>query len=289
MLRKLVLFLDAIKFPHTLFALPFAVLSAAWAARGVPETATIIGLLAAMVTARSAAMMFNRIADRRLDAENPRTADRALPRGRISIPAAWTFTLVMSAGFVASAALLNRLCLYWSPVALVVILGYSYSKRFTALSHFWLGLALAIAPVGTWVGVRGAFDDPVPFLLAAAILPWTAGFDVIYACQDIDFDRRSGLHSLPARIGARAALRVSAGLHAVAVAVLAALGAAAGLGWMYWAGLGLAAALLVYEHAIVKPDDLKRVNAAFFRVNAIVSVTIMIAGLADLGARLGGG
>jgi 4-hydroxybenzoate polyprenyltransferase len=237
-----------------------------------------------MVTARSAAMAFNRIVDRRYDAANPRTADRPLPRGALSTAAAAAFTLVMVAGFVLSAAMLNLACLYLTPVALVVVLGYSYAKRFTALSHLWLGLSLAIAPAGAWIGVRGALDEPYPFLLAAAVVLWTAGFDVIYACLDVAFDRSTGLRSIPARVGVKPALRVSAALHALFAATLVALGVVEGSGWIWWAGTAVVAALLVYEHAIVKPDDLKRVNEAFFRVNAVVSAIVMGVGLDGLDA-----
>jgi 4-hydroxybenzoate polyprenyltransferase len=235
-----------------------------------------------MVTARSAAMAFNRIADRRYDAANPRTADRPLPRGALSVAAAWVFTVVMVAAFVLSAAMLNPLCLYLAPVALVVILGYSFAKRFTALSHVWLGLSLAIAPVGAWIGVRGTLDDPYPVLLAAAVLFWTAGFDIIYACLDVAFDRSAGLRSVPARIGVKSALRVSAVLHALFAGALVALGAIEGSGWVWWAGIGVVAVLLVYEHAIVKPDDLKQVNKAFFFVNVVVSVLVMAMGIVEM-------
>jgi 4-hydroxybenzoate polyprenyltransferase len=235
-----------------------------------------------MVTARSAAMAFNRIVDRRYDAANPRTADRPLPRGALSTAAAAAFTLVMVAGFALSAAMLNLACLYLTPVALVVVLGYSYAKRFTALSHVWLGLSLSIAPAGAWIGVRGALDEPYPFLLAAAVVFWTAGFDIIYACLDVAFDRSTGLRSIPARIGVKPALRVSAALHALFAATLVVLGVVEGSGWPWWAGTGVVAALLVYEHAIVKSDDLKRVNVAFFRVNAVVSAIVMGAGLSAL-------
>ena len=282
MFRRLAAFFELVKFQHTLFALPFAVLAAARAAGGVPAGWQIGWLLAAMVTARSAAMAFNRIVDRRYDAANPRTADRPLPRGALSTAAAVIFTLAMVAGFVLSAAMLNLACLYLTPVALVVVLGYSYAKRLTALSHLWLGLSLAIAPAGAWIGIRGALDEPYPFLLAAAVVFWTAGFDIIYACLDVAFDRSTGLRSIPARLGVKPALRVSAALHALFAATLVALGVVEESGWDWWAGTGVVVALLVYEHAIVKPDDPKRVNAAFFRVNAVVSAIVMVAGLTGI-------
>jgi 4-hydroxybenzoate polyprenyltransferase len=282
MFRRIAAFFELVKFQHTLFALPFAILAAARAAGGVPEGRQIVWLLAAMVTARSAAMAFNRIVDRRYDAANLRTADRPLPRGALSTAAAWAFTLVMVAGFVLSAAMLNPACLSLTPVALVVVLGYSYAKRFTALSHVWLGLSLSIAPAGAWIGVRGALDEPYPFLLAAAVVFWTAGFDVIYACQDVAFDRSAGLRSIPARVGVASALRVAAVMHAFFAGTLVALGVVDGSGWIWWAGVGFVVSLLVYEHAIVRPDDLKRVNVAFFRVNAAVSAIVMGAGLMEI-------
>jgi 4-hydroxybenzoate polyprenyltransferase len=284
-MRKLLLMLEMIKFQHTLFALPFALLSFFYAAEGLQsgQKAYCLGfVLGAMVAARSAAMAFNRIVDARYDAANPRTEGRAIPKGEVSARGAWLFTAIMAAAFVGCAAMLNRLCLLLSPVALAVILGYSYSKRFTVLSHFWLGLSLAIAPPAAWIAARGTLDDPFPLLLAGAVLLWTAGFDVIYACQDVAFDRAAGLRSLPARLGVKGALRVSAALHALVVVALFALAAVAHLGAVYLGGCAFVAALLAYEHAIVKPDDLKRVNEAFFVVNAMVSLTVMATGLAEL-------
>jgi 4-hydroxybenzoate polyprenyltransferase len=279
--RPVAVTLEMIKFQHTLFALPFALTGMALAARGWPGAWTLAWVIAAMVGARSAAMTFNRIADRDLDARNPRTAGRALPAGRLSLGFAWGFTLAAVAVFVTAAAMLNPLCLLLSPAALAVALGYSLTKRFTTASHFVLGLALAIAPVGGWLAVRGAFAAP-PLLLAAAVLAWTAGFDLLYACQDIDFDRREGLFSLPARLGPRPALRLAAGLHALTVGLLGALAWAAGLGAIYLGGLVLIAALLAYEHALVSPGDLRRLDVAFFRVNAWVSVLVLVAVCADL-------
>lgn len=290
MIRTLVVVLEMIKFQHTVFALPFALVSFFYAAEGMPAAATgtrLAWVLAAMVAARSAAMAFNRIADARYDAANPRTAARAIPRGEVSLRAAWAFTLATAAAFVVCAAMLNRLCLALSPVALAVILGYSFGKRITALSHFWLGLSLAIAPPAAWIAVRGTLDHAFPLVLAAAVLLWTAGFDILYACQDVAFDRAAGLHSIPARFGVPAALRTSAGLHVLVVVALVALAAVGHLGAVYLCGCTAITGLLAYEHALVTPNDLRRVNEAFFAVNAVVSVTVMTTAMVELWMRRG--
>jgi 4-hydroxybenzoate polyprenyltransferase len=279
--RRLAVTLEMIKFQHTVFALPFAWTGMILAARGWPSWRTFLWVVVAMVGARSAAMTFNRIADRVLDAANPRTAGRALPARKLSVGFAAGFALAATALFILAAGMLNPLCLALSPVALLVILGYSYTKRFTSLAHFVLGLALAMAPMGGWLAVRGSFGV-APFLLAAAVLTWTAGFDILYSCQDRDFDRRAGLHSIPARWGLRAALRASSMLHALTVLALVGLAPLADLGWIYLAGLGLTAAFLVYEHRLVSPSDLSRLNAAFFQVNASVSILIFVATFLDL-------
>jgi len=270
-----------IKFQHTLFALPFAFTGMILAARGWPAWRTLLWVMLAMVGARSAAMTFNRIIDRRFDAANPRTAGRALPAGRISLAFAVGFAVVSVALFVLAAAMLNPLCLALSPVALVVALGYSFTKRFTALSHFVLGLSLSMAPMGGWLAVTGTFGIP-PLLLSFAVLTWTSGFDILYSCQDRNFDRKAGLHSIPARWGVRASLQSSSLLHALTVLALAGLAPMADLGWIYLAGLGLIAAFLFYEHTLVSPSDLARLNVAFFQVNAWVSVLIFTATLLDL-------
>jgi 4-hydroxybenzoate polyprenyltransferase len=273
--------LETIKFHHTVFALPFALTGMILAARGWPPAWSFGWAIVAMVGARSAAMTFNRIADRRIDAANPRTAARALPAGRLSLRFAWAFTAVSIALFVLAAGMLNRICLALSPVALAVILGYSFTKRFTAASHLVLGLALGIAPMAGWLAVRGSFA-PAPFLLTAAVVAWTAGFDILYSCQDIEFDRRAGLFSIPAKLGVGRALQVSAGLHLITVLALAALVPVADLGWIYRVGMVLIAGLLLYEHSLVSPRDLSRLNAAFFRVNAAVSILVFLFTLADL-------
>jgi 4-hydroxybenzoate polyprenyltransferase len=273
-----------IKFSHTLFALPFALLSAVLAAGGWPRLATLLKILLAMVGARSAAMAHNRLADRRLDAENPRTASRALPSGTLSV----AFVRIFLAGsivlFLAAAASLNRLTLLLSPVALGVLLLYAYTKRFTALSHLVLGLCLGIAPVGAWIAVRGDFAL-LPVLLGLAVLFWTAGFDVIYALQDEAHDRRAGLRSIPARLGTRRALGISAFFHAAMAGLLLAVWRLSGGGWIFLAGVVATIAALVYQHAIVRPGDLSRVDAAFFTANGFVSVTLAACGIADVLAR----
>ena len=272
--------LEMIKIEHTLFALPFAFLGALLAARGftatgLPTLWQALWITSAMVGARSAAMAFNRIADRDYDAANPRTRARAIPAGLLPVSFVWAFTLCAAALFFASAAALNRLTLLLSPVALASVLLYSYTKRFTSLSHLVLGWCLSIAPTGAWVAVRGSLDSPVPLLLSLVVLLWTAGFDVIYACQDYEFDRRAGLRSIPARVGVARALWVSRLLHAGAFAALAGLYFLTGLSALALAGVGATGALLVYQHSLVRADDLSRLNAAFFTTNAFVSVILL--------------
>ena len=279
--------LGMIKFSHTLFALPFALLGAALAARGPDgwraRWQDWLGIVLCMATARSAAMAFNRLADRRIDALNPRTATRHLPSGRLSTAAVATFTVVMAAGFVASTLLFlpNRWPLDLSGPVLLWLLGYSYAKRFTSLAHFWLGFALAMAPMAAWIALRGDLDWP-PAWLGLAVLLWVSGFDIIYACQDAEFDRTQGLHSVPSRLGVRGALRLAAACHAAMIAALIGLGLAYPMGPIYAGGVGMAALLLAYEHAIVRPDDLTRVNVAFFQVNVGISVGLLAVGVADL-------
>ena len=279
LLKKLLTTLEMIKIEHTLFALPFAFLGALMAARqlphGIPDAVRIWWIVVAMAGARSAAMAFNRLVDLPLDAQNPRTSGRAMPQKRLSPGFVALFILVSSALFVAAAAMLNSLALRLSPVALVIVLLYSYAKRFTWATHFFLGLALGCAPVGAWVAILGTLSA-VPLLLGLAVLLWVAGFDIIYSCQDVDFDRTHRLHSIPGRFGIRQALRISAGLHACMVALLALLFLKAGLGMLSFAGLGLVAFLLAYEHSLVKPADLSRINAAFFTVNGWISVLLFV-------------
>jgi 4-hydroxybenzoate polyprenyltransferase len=260
-----------IRFSHSVFALPFAFTSAALAAQGGGITARqVVWIVVAMVGARSAAMGFNRLADHWIDARNPRTAGRELPKGVLSRAEVGFFVLGSAAALVLAAAQLNPLCLALSPVALLIVFGYSYTKRFTALSHLALGLALAVAPVGAWLAIRGSFH-PVPIVLALAVVAWVAGFDTIYACQDAEFDRREGLHSLPARLGVRASLVFARALHVVSIVLLASLFWLAPLHPLYLPGVAVIAGLLVYEHSLVSPADLSRVMQAF-NLNGWVSL-----------------
>lgn len=268
--------LEMIKFEHTLFALPFAFLGAVLAARGIPAWSQILWITLAMIGARSTAMAFNRIVDREIDARNPRTRARALPAGLLSPRFAWVFTLCAATLFFFAAAMLNRLTLLLAPVALASVLFYSYTKRFTSLSHVFLGWALAIAPTGAWIAVRGALDDFAPLLLSLVVLLWTAGFDVLYACQDYDFDRASRLRSIPARFGIERSLWISRVLHAGAFAAIVALYWLTHLGAIAFAGVLASGALLVYQHTLVRADDLRRLNAAFFTTNAFVSVILLV-------------
>jgi 4-hydroxybenzoate polyprenyltransferase len=265
-----------IRFSHSVFALPFALASAALAGPGPAGPAALAWIVTAMVAARSAAMGFNRLVDQQIDARNPRTAGRELPRGALGRAEVWAFVVASAAVFVLSAAMLNRLCLVLSPVALALILGYSYTKRFTALSHLVLGLSLAIAPTGAWLALRGRFEA-TPLLLSLAVLLWVAGFDTIYSCQDAEFDRDHGLRSLPARLGVGRALVVARAFHAAAVVALAAVPAAAPgrLHSLYFAGVALVALLLAFEHSLVREDDLSRVDAAFFTVNGWIGVAYL--------------
>lgn len=281
LLERLRLSAELVAFRHTVFALPFAFMGMLLAQRGLPGW-PVIGLVTlAMVGARTAAMSFNRLADQRFDSANPRTAGRPLPSGRMGRPWAVGLLVASSALFVAAAAGLNRLCLYLSPLALALILTYSLSKRFTPLTHLHLGVALGLAPVGAWIAVTGRIDA-APLILGLAVTLWTAGFDIIYACQDVEFDRKAGLHSLPARLGVAPALKISSILHALMVIALAALPFTTRLSVAYVAGVVAVAVILVVEHRIVRPDDLSRVNAAFFSANGWISVGLLGATLVDL-------
>lgn len=278
---KLRIVLEMIKIEHTLFALPFAFMGAILAARGLPEGRTIFWILVAMVGARSAAMAFNRLVDRDYDAKNPRTASRAIPAGLISVGFVRGFTLVASLLLVLAAWQLNPLALALSPVALGIVFLYSYTKRFTHWCHAFLGLALAIAPVGAWVAVAGNLTL-VPMTLGAAVVCWLVGFDTIYALQDTDFDKSVGLHSLPVRFGARGALRIGRLCHALMIVLLLVLGKLAGLHGWYFTGVALAAVLIATEHLLISPTDLKRLNIAFFNVNIAVSCGLFLFTIIDL-------
>ena len=268
--------LEMIKIEHTLFALPFALLGAVLAANGLPSLRQLVWITAAMVGARSTAMAFNRIADRECDGRNARTANRALPSGLLSVAFVWMFTLVSAVLFFVAAAMLNRLTLLLAPVALASILLYSYTKRWTLLSHLVLGWCLAIAPTGAWIAVRGAIDSPVPLLLSLVVMLWTAGFDVLYACQDYEFDLHEGLHSIPRTFGIGGALIIARLLHLGAFAALVALYWFTKPGVFALVGVVVTAILLIYQHRLVKADDLSRLNAAFFTTNAFVSVILFV-------------
>ena len=281
LLAKIRLTLEMIKFEHSVFALPFALTGALLAVRGLPSWRQIFWIVVAMVGARSAAMTFNRIADLKLDALNPRTLSRPLPTGQLSLGFAVGFTVVSCGLLVLAAYKLNALAFKLSPVAIVILFGYSYTKRYTWLSHLVLGICLGMSPVAAWIALRGNISLSV-LVLGAAVTLWTAGFDIIYACQDVAFDHALGLHSVPRRYGIPAALLASAALHALAFMLLVAVAGIENLGWIALAGLVAVAALLAYEHALVKPHDLSRVNAAFFTVNGYVSLLFFVTWAADI-------
>ncbi len=281
--------LELIRFSHTIFALPFALTSAALAWRRPPgfQWLQLLGIVLCMVFARSAAMAFNRLVDRRFDAANPRTAGRHLPAGKISPGIVWIFTVLCAAGFVAATLLFlpfdNPWPLYLSVPLLLFVGVYSLTKRFTPLSHFWLGASLFLAPVAAWIAIRGPNDLLVPVILGAAVLFWVAGFDILYACQDADFDRATRLQSVPANLGVTRALRIALACHVVMVGLLVVLGLVCrDLGWIYFVGIACVTALLAYEHWLVRPDDLSRVNEAFFKVNGVISVGLFVIVLVQL-------
>jgi 4-hydroxybenzoate polyprenyltransferase len=283
-MKRLRQLLELIRFSHTVFALPFALFAAALAWRETPfRGRDLLGILLCMVFARSAAMAFNRLVDRDLDAANPRTASRHIPAGLLSARAVSVFTLICAAGFVVSTLLFlpNVLPVVLSVPVLAFLLGYSYAKRWTALCHYWLSAALMLSPIAVWIALCGTIAWP-PVLLGAAIFFWVGGFDIIYACQDVGFDRTRRLHSVPARWGVRAALRLALASHLLTIACLLGLWKVAGLGPVFLAGVGLISLVLLYQHWLVRPEDLARVNVAFFNVNAVVSVGVLVAGLADL-------
>ncbi len=292
--------LGLIRFSHTVFALPFAALAAVMA-YATPFSSgafpafrfrDLIAILLCMVLARSAAMAFNRLVDARIDAKNPRTAQRHLPAGVLSKSQVWRFTLLCAFGFVASTAVFlpNPIPLIASVPVLAFLLGYSLAKRFTSAAHLWLGVALSLSPVCVWVAIRGAesifaaTDLFAPLTLAAAVAAWVTGFDIIYACQDAEFDAGAGLHSIPARLGIAGALRIAAASHVLMLVILGLLPLVArdsGFGWLYWAALMPVAVLVIRQHALVTPDDLGRVNQAFFDTNAAISLTLLVVGTLD--------
>lgn len=290
MKQKIQHILELIRFSHTIFALPFAALAAvlAWVQPGTEfRVRDAIGILLCMVFARSAAMAFNRLVDRDVDAANPRTAVRHIPAGLLSVRAVTIFTVLTSLGFVASTLIFlpKQLPILLSVPVLLFLLGYSYAKRWTSLCHYWLSAALMMSPIAAWIAVRDEFAV-TPALLAGVIFFWVGGFDIIYACQDADFDQQRRLHSIPARFGIAGALRIAFVSHTLTVVMLFLLWQLAGLGTIFLVGVVAISVLLMYQHWLVRPDDLKRVNIAFFNVNAIVSFGILIVGCLDVWLRL---
>jgi 4-hydroxybenzoate polyprenyltransferase len=276
--NRLSVVLEMIKFEHSVFALPFALvgaLLAAGAGNPLPTWRQILWIVVAMVGARSAAMTMNRIADAEYDGQNPRTANRALPTGELSVEFAWIFTMVAAAVLVIAAWQLNPLALKLSPVALAVLFLYSYTKRFTSLSHLVLGFCLGMSPAAAWIAIRGSLDWRM-LILCAAVTLWVGGFDVLYACQDLEFDKSAGLYSIPKKFGVARALIMARVMHVVMVALLAWLALSFKLPWPAWVGILLVAALLAYEHSLLKPDDLSKMNAAFFAVNGYISLVFLL-------------
>jgi 4-hydroxybenzoate polyprenyltransferase len=270
-----------IKFEHTVFALPFAFIGALLAGQGLPTARQSVWIVLAMVGGRSAAMTFNRIVDLRYDQLNPRTSNRALSHGTLSVRFAVFFTVAMSVLFVFSAWQLNRLCFYLSFPALAILLLYSYTKRFTSLSHIVLGFAVGCAPLAAWLAIRGEFDL-APILLSAAVMFWVAGFDLIYALQDIEFDRKARLFSLPSRFGVAPALRVSTLFHLATVVLLVVTAMLSNLGWVAYSGIAVVAGILFWEHRLVTPQDLSRINVAFFNLNGYISILLLLTFAGDI-------
>ena len=280
-LQKLYTILRLIKFSHTIFSLPFAVMSAFIAANGSPSLSQILLIIGALIVARSCAMSFNRLVDAKYDISNPRTDYRISLQNLIGRPNLWIFTVFCAILFIIFAAGLNLLSLLLSPVALLIIFGYSYTKRFSNLSHFALGLALAFSPIGAWIGVKGEIAL-APFILAFAVLLWTAGFDVIYSCQDLQHDIKAGLYSIPKKMGLKNSLRLSSILHFLMVIVLIIFMYFTNLGIIYFGGVCFVCVMLFYEHSLIKPHDLSKVNMAFFTVNGLISILLMIVTLVDV-------
>ena len=280
-LLKLYSILRLIKFSHTIFSLPFAVMSAFIAANGLPSLRQILLIVGALIMARSCAMSFNRLVDAKYDISNPRTDYRIHLQNLIGRPNLWIFTVFCAILFVVFAAGLNLLSLLLSPIALLIIFGYSYTKRFTNLSHVVLGLALALSPIGAWIGVKGEISL-APFILAFAVLLWTAGFDIIYSCQDLQHDLKTGLYSIPRKMGLKNSLRLSSILHFIMVIVLVIFMYFANLDIIYFGGVCFVCVMLFYEHSLIKPHDLSNINMAFFTVNGLISIILMIITLVDV-------
>lgn len=278
---KIKIFLEMIKFSHTIFALPFAFTGAVIAARGLPSATQAFWILLAMIGARTAAMGLNRLIDAEIDARNPRTCGRAIPAGLLSKSGVAVFIAISAMLMLYAAFMLNRLCLYLSPLALLFLVLYSYCKRFTSLAHVVLGICLSAAPVGAWVAITGTVELPA-VILGVAVLFWVAGFDILYALQDMEFDRASGLHSIPVTLGVRGSLWAARVSHLFMLVLLAALPVFAGLGGIYLAGLAVVVAMIFYEHWLLRSGDLSKLDAAFFNMNGYVSITIFVITVADV-------
>jgi 4-hydroxybenzoate polyprenyltransferase len=270
-----------IKFSHTIFSFPFAVMSAFIAAEGMPETRQLLLIIGALVMARSCAMSFNRLVDAKYDMHNPRTAYRITLQGQIGKTNLWFFTISCSILFIVCAGMLNKLSLIISPLALLIVFGYSYTKRFTNLSHLVLGLSLSLSPIGAWIGVTGEIAA-APFVLAFAVLLWTAGFDIIYACQDLQHDIKAKLHSIPKMMGIKNSLRLSTLLHFLVIITLFLFMYFTNLRYVYFGGVVFVGIMLVYEHSLIKPHDLSKINLAFFTVNGIISMILMVTTIVDI-------
>ncbi|MGR3317703.1 MAG: UbiA-like polyprenyltransferase [Candidatus Anammoxibacter sp.] len=280
-IRKISAILELIKFSHTIFSIPFVIMSAFIAASGLPSTRQIVIIIFAVIMARSCAMAFNRLVDAKYDEHNDRTKYRVSYQRFIGKTFLWIFAIVCALLFVFASWMLNNLSLMLAPIVLLVLLGYSFTKRFTNASHFVLGASLGLAPIGAWVGITGECPLP-PFILGLAVLFWTAGFDVIYSCQDFDHDKAMGLFSIPKRFGIKTALKISWVLHLLTIVLLFLLIPYTDLGFIYVAGVCGVAGLLLYEHTLVKPDDLSKINIAFFNVNGMISIGLMIVTVIDI-------
>jgi len=285
-MSKLGDYLNLVRFEHSIFALPFVLTAAFVCARGMPTAWQITWMVVAAVSVRTAAMAFNRIIDREMDARNPRTQDRELPTGKVRVSKAWVVTVIGVVLFVVAAGMLNWLCLLLSLPALVVLLGYSYTKRFTAWCHGALGLSLGIAPMGAWLAVKPSFDI-APMMLSAGVICWVAGFDIIYALLDEEFDRENGIHSAVVSLGSRGALQLSSALHALFIAFALVFGWLTGLGAVYYIAIAIVAAVLITEHGLVKPEDLSKVNAAFFSANGVASMVVLLGACVEVFLGIG--
>lgn len=278
---KIRTFLEMIKFEHTIFALPFAYLGAFLAANGVPSASKLLWITLAMIGARTAAMSLNRLIDRRIDARNPRTDMRALPAGQLRVMEVYIYTALSFALLCYSAYKLNSLALKLMPIAVFFLVAYSYTKRFTWACHFFLGISLGLAPAGAWIGVTG-YWDLAPVLLGLGVMTWVAGFDIVYACQDVEFDRKEGLHSIPAIFGVQRALEISFLLHILAPLLFIAVGMVLSMGWLYYVGVALAIVLLLRQHRIVTANDLSKIGIAFFNLNGYLSILLFVFSILDM-------